>query len=144
MAVNRLTATELFLDTSYVIALASAKDEFHAAAVLLAQQTAESGAKIVTTRAVLLEVGNALSGRQHRATAAALLDALDTDPNIGIIPLTEALYRLAFDLYRDRTDKTWGLVDCVSFVVMAERGLTAALTADQHFQQAGFRVLLRE
>ncbi len=139
-----MTATELFLDTSYVIALASVKDEFHAAAVLLAQQIAKSGAKIVTTRAVLLEVGNALSGQQHRASAISLLDALEADPNIGIVPLTESLYRQAFDLYRDRHDKTWGLVDCVSFVVMTKRGMTAALTADQHFQQAGFRVMLQE
>jgi predicted nucleic acid-binding protein len=32
----------------------------------------------------------------------------------------------------------------VSFVVMQERGLSEALTSDQHFQQAGFVALLRE
>ena len=36
------------------------------------------------------------------------------------------------------------MTDCVSFVVMHERGLIEALTMDQHFQQAGFRALLRE
>ncbi|MFM5956954.1 MAG: PIN domain-containing protein, partial [Dolichospermum sp.] len=42
-----------------------------------------------------------------------------------------------------REDKEWGLVDCISFIVMQDRGITDALTADTHFQQAGFRALLR-
>ena len=37
-----------------------------------------------------------------------------------------------------------GLIDCISFVVMSERGVVKALTADEHFQQGGFRALLRE
>ncbi|MDP7134637.1 MAG: PIN domain-containing protein, partial [Planctomycetota bacterium] len=42
----------------------------------------------------------------------------------------------------ERLDKGWSLTDCVSFVVMQERGLVDALTTDLHFQQAGFRALL--
>ena len=41
-------------------------------------------------------------------------------------------------------DKEWGLTDYISFIVMEDHGLTDALTADEHFQQAWFRVLLRE
>jgi len=40
-------------------------------------------------------------------------------------------------------DKTWGLVDCVSFVVMRDAGILDSLTTDKHFEQAGFRALLR-
>lgn len=32
--------------------------------------------------------------------------------------------------------------DCISFVVMQDHGLSEALTADHHFDQAGFKVLL--
>ncbi|MFM6264927.1 MAG: PIN domain-containing protein, partial [Dolichospermum sp.] len=42
-----------------------------------------------------------------------------------------------------REDKEWGLVDCISFIVMQDRGISDALTTDIHFQQAGFRALLR-
>jgi len=45
-------------------------------------------------------------------------------------------------LFRQRTDKAWGLTDCISFVVMQERGISEALTADEHFEQAGFIALL--
>ncbi len=46
-------------------------------------------------------------------------------------------------LYRGHQDKQWGLVDCISFVVMRERGIRDALTFAQHLTQAGFNALMR-
>ena len=46
-------------------------------------------------------------------------------------------------MYRDREDKQWSLTDCISFVVMADGGLADALTGDHHFEQAGFKALLK-
>ena len=63
---------------------------------------------------------------------------------VECVPLTDELYQQAFELFRSRPDKDWGLIDCVSFVVMRQRGLTEALTTDEHFEQAGFQALLRE
>lgn len=135
---------EVFLDTAYAIALSSSTNQFHSRAVQLADQLIAAGTRIVTTQAVLLEIGNALSKQRYRSAAISLLEALDVDPTVEIIPLSEALYNDAFRLFRDRLDKEWGLVDCVSFVVMQKRGITAALTTDDHFRQMGFRPLLRE
>ena len=98
----------------------------------------------MTTRAVLLEIGNALFRHRYRAAAIQLLQALEADPGVEIVTLTDDLYLRAFELYRSRPDKEWGLIDCASFVVMTERGITKALTADEHFQQCGFNALLRE
>jgi predicted nucleic acid-binding protein len=135
---------EVFLDTAYAIALANAKDQFHSQAVKLANQLRTEKTKLVTTRAVLLEIGNALSSQRFRSAAIQLLSALESDSTVGIVSLTDALYAQAFTLYRTRPDKEWGLVDCISFVVMRERSISSALTTDLHFQQAGYRVLLRE
>ena len=46
-------------------------------------------------------------------------------------------------LFEARPDKSWGLTDCTSFVVMQRDGIRDALTSDHHFAQAGFRALLR-
>jgi predicted nucleic acid-binding protein len=99
--------------------------------------------RLVTTQAILLEIGNALSKQRYRAAAIQLLESLHTDPSVEVVSLTDGLYRLAFSLFKQRKDKEWGLVDCISFIVMQDRGITDALTADAHFQQAGFRALLR-
>jgi len=45
-------------------------------------------------------------------------------------------------LYRQHRDKSWGLTDCVSFVLMRQEGIAETLTADVHFRQAGFKALL--
>jgi hypothetical protein len=34
------------------------------------------------------------------------------------------------------------VIDCISFTIMQERNIVEALTADRHFQQAGFVALL--
>lgn len=135
-------AREFFLDASYAIALGSPRDQHHSEAVRLARRIEGERVRLVTTRAVLLEIGNALARSRHRAAAVALLDALESDPGVEIVPLSDDLYDSAAQLYRKHADKEWGLTDCLSFVVMARRGLTEALTADDHFRQAGFRTLL--
>jgi len=135
---------KVFLDTAYAIALSVESDEHHERAEELADQLEAEATQLVTTRAVLLEIGNALSKKRYRKAALELLDALEQDPLVEIVPLSEELYKQALELFRSRPDKEWGLVDCASFVVMQERGLTEALTTDEHFKQAGFRPLLRD
>ncbi len=98
----------------------------------------------MTTRAVVLEIGNALSKQRFRRGAVELLAAIEGDPKIEIVPLSEELCARAGELYRRHTDKEWGLTDCVSFVVMRDQGISEALSTDHHFEQAGFRPLLIE
>ncbi|HEX8845256.1 MAG TPA: PIN domain-containing protein [Pyrinomonadaceae bacterium] len=135
--------TEVFLDAAYAIALSALNDQYHEQALALADKLEGEATRLITTRAVVLEIGNALSKARHRKAAISLLEGMEQDQNVEIVPLTEELYERALRLYQNRLDKEWGLTDCVSFVVMQERGLTEALTADEHFQQAGFRALLR-
>jgi hypothetical protein len=41
------------------------------------------------------------------------------------------------------TPRIQTLVDCTSFVVMTDRKIQDALTADHHFERAGFNALLK-
>ena len=134
---------EVFLDTSYAIALSVESDEHHERAEDLADQLEAEATPLVTTRPVLLEIGNALSKKRYRRAAVKLLDALERDPQVEIVSLSDELYEQALELFRNRPDKEWGLVDCVSFVTMKRAGVQGALTMDQHFVQAGFKALMR-
>ena len=135
---------KVFLDTAFALALANPKDLLHERAIHLADQLEAARTQLITTHAVLLEIGNSLAKVRYRIAGVQLLTSLETDPNVEIILLTDDLYDRAFQLYRQRPDKEWGLTDCVSFVVMHDRGLTVALTPDKHFQQAGYQALLRD
>jgi len=73
----------------------------------------------------------------------SLLDDVETNTNVVIIPPEPEIFLLGIELYRSRADKAWSLTDCISFVVMNREGITEALTADHHFEQAGFKALIR-
>lgn len=135
---------EVFLDASYAVALSSIKDQYHQRAMILSEKLETEEAHLLTTRAVILEIGNALSKQRYRSAVVELLTSLEEDPTVEIVPLSEELFERAFLFYQSRQDKEWGLTDCISFVVMQERGMTEALTTDDHFLQAGFRALLKD
>ncbi len=65
------------------------------------------------------------------------------DPEVTIAPPSEELFAAGVDLYSRRPDKEWSLTDCISFIVMQEEGISDALTGDRHFEQAGYRTLLK-
>ena len=86
-----LTMIEVFLDTSFAIALSSVTDQNHLRAVKLANQIEVNRNRLVTTQAILLEIGNALSKQRHRAAAIQLLESLETDPSVEVVSLTNSL-----------------------------------------------------
>ena len=77
-------------------------------------------------------------GGAHRTGAGT-----DTDAAGDVVPASRDLLDPALDLYHQHSDKQWTLTDCVSFVIIRERGVTEALTGDRHFEQAGFSALLK-
>jgi uncharacterized protein len=135
--------TEVFLDTSFAIAVTVSTDRYHETAVRLASELRSSRAILVTTHAILSEIGDSFSRPPYRAAATQLLRALQHDSGVLVLPVDSELFSRGYQLFIDRPDKTWGLTDCISFAVMQQRGIRDALTADQHFEQAGFLALLR-
>lgn len=71
-----------------------------------------------------------------------LIAALRADPAVGIVGLDNRLFAAAFELFSQRPDKEWSLTDCLSFVIMRQRGIKQALAADERFAQASLVPLL--
>jgi hypothetical protein len=125
-----------FADTYALIAWLNPRDAAHPTVfTYLGRFTG----RLVTTEWVLMEVADALSAPEARAAAVDFLRSVRADPQVTVVGYDPAAYARGFDLFADRPDKGWSLTDCISFGVMADRGLTDALTADRHFVQAGFR-----
>jgi|SRR5271169_2000308 len=130
----------VFADSVYFFARLNARDRLHDRAVKFFTR---AEAPIVTTNCVLTEIADGLAGRTSRQTFVHLLEILKSAQDVEIIPSSPELFDRGAELYAQRPDKEWSLTDCISFIVMQERGLTQALTADRHFEQAGFTALLK-
>jgi len=130
----------VFVDTFALIAWLNPQDDAHAE--VAAYLDGFTG-RLLTTEWVLLELADALSAPSARSTAVAFLHAVRADPQFEIIGYSDAVYQAGFVLFANRPDKGWSLTDCISFGVMTDRKLIDALTADQHFAQAGFQALFK-
>jgi predicted nucleic acid-binding protein len=133
--------TETFVDTSFVIAVVNRKDQYNAEALKMSDLY--DGELLVTTEAVLLEVGNALA-KNFKAEAVAVIEDFLESEEVTVVRMDAGLFEHGFEMYKKYRDKGWGLIDCVSFVVMRERGVVDALTTDDDYRQAGFNPLLRQ
>ncbi|MCK6484111.1 MAG: type II toxin-antitoxin system VapC family toxin [Phycisphaerae bacterium] len=130
-----------FGDTSYFLAMLIPSDVNHAAAMRWARVNRRP---IISTEYVVVEVGNFLSPPRTRRLLVRFMDTLRSSHRFSLIPASSDLLERGIRLYEDRSDKSWSLTDCISFVVMRERDISEALTGDRHFEQAGFRALLKQ
>lgn len=135
-------ADAVFLDTNGWIALLNASDSLHGTARVTWESLIERGTSLLLTEWVVAETGNGLARTAARRSFPDAVGLLRSSPRVRLVPVSTGLLDRALDLYGTREDKTWGLVDCASFVLMRESGVGAAFTNDRHFKQAGFRCLL--
>jgi uncharacterized protein len=127
---------DTYADSFYWIALLNDADQHHSRVL----QTKVPG-RLTSSVAVQLEVLDAFSGNiKLRSYAKYFWDYCLTEKSLTIIPLEIELLEKAMQLFQSRKDKLWSFTDCISFVIMQQRNITLALTADQHFRQAGFEI----
>ena len=129
----------VFMDTYGLIAWINTRDAAHQR--VKSYLDSYSG-NIVTTEWVLLEFADAFSPSKAKPFAIEAIKRIHRLP-MFLVGFEPAVRQAGFDLYETRSDKDWSLTDCVSFSVMTQRGLSEALTADHHFEQAGFRAVFK-
>lgn len=125
--------------TTYYLALINERDAGHERATQFARQF---NGPSITTEWILAEVADALAAPYRRKQFLALYELLTDDLSVTIRSASHELFAAGMALYSKRLDKGWSLTDCISFAVMHEEGVMSAITADRHFEQAGFVPLL--
>ena len=133
----------IFIDTSAWLALVNKSDKFHEMAKSVRNNLIKQNIKFILTDYIIAEIGNCLSRIPFRETAIKLIDSIKESENIEIIKIDEKIFDKAWDLYSSRKDKEWGFTDCTSFIVMKEKNIIKAFSTDHHFEQAGFKILLK-
>jgi predicted nucleic acid-binding protein len=130
----------MLLDTAGLLCYFDVNEVYHARATALFQ----SASQLVTHSYVLSEFVPLSQARGlNRVASLAFVAGLIDHQDIEVIWVREVHHRLALALLQSRLDKTYSLCDAVSFLIMRERGILEALTTDHHFEQEGFRALLR-
>jgi uncharacterized protein len=130
----------VFGDTFYFLALLNEKDDQQERALAVSNSLR---APIVTTAWIMMELADGLADTPGRSLFRPFQDQFQSSPRGVVIPFSHALFERGVELYDQRPDKEWSLTDCISFIVMKDRGITEALTGDHHFEQAGFVALLK-
>ncbi len=115
---------KIFVDTLFIVALINKRDQYHQIALSLAKQY--ENFPLITTDAIFLESGNKLSAN-YRNEAVELIERFLASDEIDVIRLTPELFDESLLLYKQYQDKSWGLVDCFSFVVMKQNKVDQAL-----------------
>ncbi len=128
----------VFADTFFLLARSNRQDPAHAKALAFSRHTRVT---YLTTAWVVTEVADALA--KERAEFRRIYEDILGGSAFKYIPATQELLEVGIAFYHRYTDKEWPLTDCISFVVMHDEGIRDALTADHHFEQAGFRALLK-
>lgn len=135
---------EVFVDSFFWIASLLPRDQWHQQA-LMAREDLGSEVLLVTTREVLTEflASTSRTDPEIRQSAARTVRMIMDDDAIIVIPQSQELFAKGLDLYEQRLDKRYSLADCISMVVMRERGISQILTHDHDFTAEGFVILIR-
>ncbi len=134
----------IFVDSFGWISLINKSDNYHQLSANLMKDLLKHQSKLITTDYILIETINALSKVQFRQAVIEFVNRIESSQSVTIIKITDKIYRSAWELYKQRTDKEWGITDCTCFEVMEMFNLKKAFTKDRHFEQAGFNILLKE
>lgn len=135
-----MSGERIFLDTAFIQALLNRSDSLHAAAKRVLPRI-QNARETIITEAIIVEICNALAAID-RASAVAFVHGCYANPKMTVVNVTPDLLQRGLDFYARYRDKSWGLTDCFSFLVMRDEELTLAATADRDFVQAGFTALL--
>jgi predicted nucleic acid-binding protein len=129
----------VFLDTVGLLGVWNVADQWHRAASSAFAKLTAAHIPLVTTRAVLLECGNAAARTSIRGDVIAFRHNLEIQGRV-VAPTDEG-WTNAWGIYERGRPGDASIVDCISFVVMRRLGLSDAFTNDQHFAAAGFNPL---
>jgi predicted nucleic acid-binding protein len=135
----------IFVDAPAWIASANKHDQNHELAEPLIAECLEHRVQLVTTNWTTFAALSLLKSRAGRRVALSLWDLFSDELGVELIRVNEEIEIRALELFFAIQDKTWGVVDCASLVVMEDLGCRYAIGFDRHFveasRQRGFQLL---
>lgn len=129
----------VFVDTSAIIAVLDADDQYHAEAKAVWVKILSSKEDLVSTNYVLVETFALVQNRL--GLEAVRLFQEDIIPVLEVSWVTKELHRAAAAILLSRGQRRLSLVDCASFLVMHQIDIKKAFAFDHHFKEEGFAII---
>jgi len=128
----------VFIDTSFLYAFLTARDQWHRLAVSVPWPVHQA----VTTSLIVNETVSLLQSRGLFSRSLEFLQNIRAADNIEIVHAGQQLQSAGWDSLIIHGGSGANAVDCTSFALMKQRRIRLAYTFDKHFHQAGFHTLL--
>ena len=126
----------VFVDSSALFAVLNAEDPNHKKAFEMWRRFLAEDTVLVTTNYVLVETVAVVQRRFGMEAVRTFQN--DIVPALTILWIDKAVHQAGALGMIAAGSRTLSLVDCVSFHVMRQHGITAAFAFDQHFEEQVF------
>lgn len=134
-------AREVFVDTWGWYVLIDRREPDHGRAASLVRDLIRSGVRLVSSDYVLDESCTLAKARAGSTAAIRLLGLVEGTAALDLDWVGSERFERAKRRFRKYRDHAFSFTDCTSFEIMLERGIEEAITRDEHFRVAGFRML---
>ena len=129
----------IFIDTGAFLALEDESDQYHEAALQFREQVLRKKRyEMITTSYILDETLTLIRFRINIKASVDFSKEIRKSKVVKIVHVSREMEGKARDIFERYDDKDFSFTDCVSFVVMWERGIKEAFAFDQHFNQMGY------
>ncbi len=129
------------VDTSAWLALSDEDDQHHLRASSILEHLTTQRTRCVISEWVLVESLTAIRFRVDHERAVRFGHAVLKSRIAELVPYDSKVFQRAWDIFQRYEDKAFSFVDCTSFAIMEQLGLTMAFAFDRHFEQYGFQLL---
>ena len=131
-----------FIDTMGFYSILDRRVAHHDTANAWLETASRKRIHLYTSDYVLDETATLIKRRGLAHVLRRFFGLLEQTQALQLIPIDMERFARTRQFFLKQLDQDYSFTDCSSFVVMQEFKIRNALTHDNHFEQAGFRVLL--
>lgn len=124
----------VFVDASAWIGIIDENDRLHETAQRTYNELLVKKTPFTTINWTVYEAISLVKGRRGYSQAYALWERITTPDLVTLVQITEEIEAAALNIFWRYRDKTWGVVDCASLIVMERMACGAAFAFDGHFK----------
>jgi predicted nucleic acid-binding protein len=129
----------IFIDTGAFLARYLHRDQHHEQAISCWKELASSKQQTFTSNFVLDELFTLLGRKADYLFAAKQATIILSSSHLNILRPDISVEKTAVEYLKKYADQQISYTDCISFVLMKQRGIKQVFSFDHHFERVGLK-----